>query len=413
MQSTVGKMVRKVAVVGGGPAGLFAAETLSAAGVEVHLFDAKPGVARKFLVAGRGGLNLTHGEDMALFVSRYGADPLGESRMARMVQAFSPQDLRDWAQGLGIETFQASSGRVYPREMKAAPLLRRWLQRLRDQGVEFHLRHRLVALEQGECWHLDFITDIGQLGFDCDAVLLALGGASWARTGSDGVWTEMLARFGIKISPWQSANCGWEVEWDAELIQQAEGLPLKNILAWGADAAQKHAGELLITRYGLEGGLIYRLGADLRRQSKPQLHLNLKPSASVDELKRKMESVKQRFLFHCRERWRLSIAAHALLSHSFAGMDPGLDEIVARCQHLTLSLRQARPVDEAISSAGGLCWSELDDGMGLKRCPGLYVAGEMVDWEAPTGGYLMQGCFASGRWSAQALLRRLEAGDEA
>ncbi len=407
------ELEQKVAVVGAGPAGLFAAEILSAAGISVHLFEAKSGVARKFLVAGRGGLNLTHGEPLADFITRYGSGSERSVSMARMVREFTPQDIRDWADSLGAETFQAKTGRVYPRAMKAAPLLRRWLQRLHEQGVVFHMKNRLVRLEKREEWHLDFMTDSGTREFDCEAVILALGGASWPRTGSDGVWTEMFAQLGVSITPWQAANCGWELDWSDVLLQRAEGLPLKNIVAWATDPSQCYPGELLITRYGLEGGLIYRLGAELRAQLAPQLHLNLKPTATDVELRRKMESVKNDFLKNSRERWRLSDAAHALLSFSCNDVCPGLEALIVRCQHLTLDLRQARPIEESISSAGGLCWSELDNGLGLKKWPGLHVAGEMIDWEAPTGGYLMQGCFASARWAALALLRELRVGDEA
>ena len=375
-----------MAVIGGGPAGLRAAEMAAMRGVSVTIFDAMPSLGRKLLVAGKGGLNLTHGEGMETFVTRYG----GGDRMfwENLLNEFNPSALREWAGGLGIETFQASSGRVYPKEMKAAPLLRRWITRLRELDVRIETRHRLVEIKPGRSHELSFSNGVT---VHAPAVVFAMGGGSWSRTGSDGSWIDCFAARGIECQPLVPANCGWEHEWSAETLAVAEGKPLKNIVVSAGD--QHAVGELLVSRYGLEGGAIYQLGAVLRGMENPEVAIDFKPTFTREQLVTKMESVKRDVLNAARVRWKLSDAAHAILArmewHDVASL---ADEV----KHCVIPLSGPRPLDEAISSAGGVAWSELDQDLMLRRFPGCFVAGEMIDWEAPTGGYLMQGCFATG-----------------
>ncbi len=373
-------------MIGGGPAGLRAAEIAAMRGMSVTIFDTMPSLGRKLLVAGKGGLNLTHGESMETFVTRYG----GGDRVfwENLLNEFNPSALRDWADGLGIETFQASSGRVYPKEMKAAPLLRRWITRLRELDVRIETRHRLVGIKPGRPHELIFSNGVT---VHAPAVVFAMGGGSWSRTGSDGSWVECFAARGIKCQPLVAANCGWEHAWPAETLAVAEGKPLKNIVV---SAGGQHAvGELLVSRYGLEGGAIYQLGAVLRAMENPEIAIDFKPSFTREQLVAKMESVKRDVLNAARVRWKLSDAAHAILArkewHDVASL---ADEV----KHCVIPLSGPRPLDEAISSAGGVAWTEIDPDLMLRRFPGCFVAGEMIDWEAPTGGYLMQGCFATG-----------------
>lgn len=392
----------KIAIVGGGPAGLRAAEVAAGQGAEVALYEAKPSVGRKFLVAGRGGLNLTHGEDFARFVTRYRGPDQPAEFWPRVLEAFAPADLRAWAAGLGIETFQQRTGRVYPREMKAAPLLRRWLQRLREQGVKLHMNHRWCGLRPGPPHRLSFLHEGREVTATADAVILALGGGSWPITGSDGGWVAPLRELGVKVNPLVSANCGWEVRWPASVLAAAEGQPLKN-LAVRAGACEVR-GELMVTSYGLEGGAIYQLGPELRAMERPALRIDFKPDASVDELVRRMESVRGDLLAACRERWRLSAAVHTVFE-AMTSASMSLAELAVRLKQCPVDLLDPRPIDEAISSAGGVAWRELDAFLMLKALPGVFVAGEMIDWEAPTGGYLMQGCFATGDLTARAAVR--------
>lgn len=367
----------KVAIIGGGPAGLRAAEVAAGRGATVTVFDAKPSVGRKLLVAGRGGLNLTHGEDLADFISRY-SGPAGFWQ--RAISAFTPADLREWAGNLGIETFEQRTGRVYPREMKAAPLLRRWVDRLRGLGVAFEMNHRWSGLVPGSPHRLDFSVHGESRSFFTDAAVLALGGASWPITGSDGQWTSILRNLGIGVHPLVPANCGWEACWSADLLARAEGQPLKNLVVRAGDHQVR--GELLVTSYGLEGGAIYQLGPDLRTMDPPRVHIDFKPDFSAADLARKGS-------------WKLSAAAEAVLRH---GMPDGIsrEDLAWRAKDCPIDLTGPRPMEEAISSAGGVAWEEIDECLMLRKLPGIHVAGEMIDWEAPTGGYLMQGCFATG-----------------
>lgn len=384
----------QLAVIGGGPAGLRAAEVAAAAGLQVTLYDAKPSCGRKFLVAGKGGLNLTHGESLDRFITRYtGPDQPGEI-WGNLIAGFDPGALRAWAAELGVETFQATSGRVYPKALKAAPLLRRWIERLRGLGVRLEMNHRLVSLDVSR-----------RLGFSnghtatADAVILALGGGSWAKTGSDGGWTGIFEKLGVSLHPLAPANCGWEHEWSEETLVAAEGQPLKNI---HVSAGKLTAiGELMLTRYGLEGGAIYQLGSILRSMDEPAISIDFKPTFTHEQLVAKMESVRRDFLKEAAIRWKLSGPAVAILGEKNHADIASLAHEVKNCR---TPLARPRPIDEAISSAGGVCWSEIDSSLMLKKLPGVFLAGEMIDWEAPTGGYLMQGCFSTATHAAGAVV---------
>ncbi len=397
--------VSTVAIVGGGPAGLRAAELLAGAGCAVALYEQKASVGRKFLVAGRGGLNLTHAEPAEAFVQRYGTEL---PRWRELLDGFGPEDLRAWAAGLGIETYVGTSRRVFPRGQQAAALLRRWVARLRELGVVFHVHHRLQALARADedgRWNLQ-LRDLRSeevVGATADAVVLALGGASWPETGSDGTWPALLQDLGMAVTPWQPANCGFEVRWTPGLLAMAEGLPLKNIVLRAGRRAL--TGEALITSYGLEGGAIYQLGPQLRAQASPAVEIDLKPSFSAEQLLARWP--RPASWDAVARAWKLSVAARALLE--FQAASP-LSDPTAVAQHvksLRLALVGPRPIAEAISSAGGVAWQELTSDLMLARQPGLFVAGEMIDWEAPTGGYLLQGCFATGTRAAQGVLAYL------
>ncbi len=398
-----------IAIIGGGPSGLRAAEIAAQGGASVTLFDAKPSVGRKFLVAGRGGLNITKAEPRERFVTRYSGPGQPPDFWPQVIGEFDSNALRAWAAELGIETFAASTGRVYPREMKAAPLLRRWVQRLKASGVQFVMQHRWTGLEPGAPIRLTFQAGEEITRAEADAVLLALGGASWPETGSDGTWVSTLEKLGISIAPLQPANCGWETEWPEDVLSAAEGKPLKNIVARAGEA--EAAGELMVTRYGLEGGAIYQLGPALRAMAAPAITIDLKPSSTVEQLVKKMGPVRRNFLTEARARWRLEDAAAAILAMCAAPESaiPSAGDLATIAKACTIPLTGPRPIAEAISSAGGVRWSELDSDLMLKRLPGVFVAGEMIDWEAPTGGYLMQGCFATGTHVGKAALNWLQA----
>lgn len=389
-----------IAIVGGGPAGLRAAEACAAGGVQVSVFDAMRSVGRKLLVAGYGGLNITHGEDIDDFISRYSGPGLPAEHFAQIIRTFSPTDLRNWAAQLGIETFEQRTGRVYPKEMKAAPLLRRWVERLRKQGVGFHVNHSLTGLRSSDRVSLSFNHGEPQA---FDAAILALGGGSWAKTGSDGQWTNLLQQHALHISPLEPANCGWEVDWPADIVPLIEGQPLKN-LAVSAGPSQIQ-GELMPTRYGLEGGAIYQLGPILRAMPQPHIEIDFKPEVPIENLVRKMESVRKDFLANAATRLKLSEPTTLLLDR-FAGPFESAESLCRAVKALSIPLIRTRPIDEAISSAGGIAWTELDDFLQLRKLPGVYACGEMIDWEAPTGGYLIQACFATATHAARGALMR-------
>ena len=390
----------QLAIIGGGPAGLRAAEVAAAAGVQVTLFDGKPSVGRKFLVAGKGGLNITHGEAIERFVTRYSGPDQPPGIWSELLADFDPAALRTWAADLGVETFQATSGRVYPKALKAAPMLRRWIERLRGLGVRFEMNHRCVSLESGTPYRLGFENGGAATA---DAVIFALGGASWAKTGSDGAWQGLFEKLGISQNPLAPANCGWEHEWSPEILAAAEGKPLKNLHVRAGDITA--IGELMLTRYGLEGGAIYQLGAVLRAMPDPAIAIDFKPTFSHDQLVAKMQSVRRDFLREARIRWKLSDPAHAILSRKTF---PDADFLAREVKHCVIPLTRPRPIDEAISSAGGICWNETDSSLMLRKLPGIFIAGEMIDWEAPTGGYLMQGCFATATRAANSAVRWLD-----
>ena len=383
----------QLAVIGGGPAGLRAAEVAASGGLQVTLYDGKPSVGRKFLVAGKGGLNLTHGEPLDRFVTRYSGPGQPEEIWESLIAGFDPAALRKWAADLGVETFQATSGRVYPKALKAAPLLRRWIERLRDLGVQLEMNHRLTSLDAGPPYQLGFANGTTATAA---AVILALGGGSWAKTGSDGGWTSIFEKLSIAHQPLAPANCGWEHAWSPEILAAAEGKPLKNIHVRAGD--QVAIGELMVTRYGLEGGTIYQLGAVLRAMPEPAIAIDFKPTFSHAQLVAKMESVRRDFLSEASIRWKLAGPAHAILSR---GTWFDVASLAREAKHCVIPLVRPRPLDEAISSAGGVCWEELDNTLMLRKLPGIFVAGEMIDWEAPTGGYLMQGCFATATRAAR------------
>lgn len=388
--------MKRIAIIGGGPAGLRAAEMAALGNADVALFDAKPSVGRKFLVAGKGGMNLTHSEPIEEFAKRYSGTGQDSEFWNSLVARFSPQSFRDWAHGLGAETFAAGSGRVYLKDLKAATLLRAWVARLRKLGVRFAMNHRLVSLHQEDGIRLDFSNGATSRS---DAVILALGGASWPQTGSDGLWTKVFAELGISTEPLLAANCGWEHSWSPEFLELAEGKPLKNVTVSAGETTV--LGELLITRYGIEGGPIYALGRTLRGMSDPTIALDLKPAHTHSQLTSKMESVRRNFLDEARGRWKLGDAAFALLMRKEW---TDAESLAAEAKNCRITLKGPRNVSEAISSVGGVNWDELDSNLMVKKFPGLFVAGEMIDWEAPTGGYLLQGCFATGSLAAESAL---------
>ena len=401
-------MIRKLAIVGGGPAGLMAAEEVlsaaSAQSVEVHVFDAMPSVGRKFLMAGRGGMNITHSEPLPDFVQRYGQR---QAELASLLANFTPDDLRGWMAGLGIESFIGSSGRVFPKEMKAAPLLRAWLRRLRTLGAQFHVRHRWLGWN--EAGELCFATPEGELTLAVDACILALGGGSWAKLGSDGRWVEILSPRGIDIAPLQPANCGFDVAWSEFFRSRYAGAPLKAVRGRCGDC--ELPGEFNITEYGIEGGLIYALSSVLRdtlsRTGAVNLLLDLAPGRTEARLQTELARPRGRdsMANHLRRRAGLEGVKVALL-HEFCPPEIFADPVrlAGKIKGLPVPLRSPRPIDEAISSAGGIRFESLGPGLMLRNQPGVFCAGEMLDWEAPTGGYLLTACLASGLAAGRGVL---------
>lgn len=399
-----------VAIIGGGPAGLMAAEVLGQAGIAVDLYDAMPSVGRKFLLAGVGGMNITHSEPYPAFVSRY-AERADEIKA--LLDDFDADALRQWIHGLGIETFIGSSGRVFPRDMKAAPLLRAWLKRLRDSGVVIHTRHRWLGwTSEG---NLRITYPQGELSLKPDAVLLALGGGSWARLGSDGAWLPWLKAQGIETAPLQAANSGFEVEaWSALLKEKFAGAPLKNI-AMSLPGQAPRLGECVVTELGLEGSLVYALSAQIRetinRDGHATLLLDLLPNKPVDNIAAALAKPRgsRSMAKHLHSQLGLDGVKAALLREltdqaTFA--DPLL--LARAIKALPVKLVRPRPLDEAISSAGGVTFEALDEHLMLRQLPGVFCAGEMLDWEAPTGGYLLTACFASGRRAGLGMLEWLK-----
>lgn len=385
-----------VAIVGGGPAGLAAAEVLAADGHEVHVFDAMPSFGRKVLLAGKTGLNLTHSEPYETFVSRYGT---AVSHLRNALDDFTPQDVIAWADGLGGECFTGSSGRVFPRVMKASPLMRAWLGRLSDMGVQFHTRHRWTGFSEGK---LRFETSEGEKFVAFDACLVALGGASWPRMGSDGAWTTILSSAGLEIAPFKPANCGFDVSWSDSFRERFAGAPLKSVTA--TSAAGSIPGEFVISGHGIEGSLVYAHSAALRdalaREGRASLLLDLAPGRNETRIAGDLSRLPAKVSFSNRLRKAAGIEGvkGALLREllpDISGQPP--EKIAGFIKALPLPVARPRPIAEAISSAGGIRWGELNDAYMLKAMPGVFVAGEMIDWEAPTGGYLLTACLATGR----------------
>ncbi|HKY01599.1 MAG TPA: TIGR03862 family flavoprotein [Burkholderiales bacterium] len=391
-------------IIGGGPAGLMAAETLAERGVQVDLYDAMPSVGRKFLLAGKGGLNLTHAEPKEAFLARYGEH---RKYIEPLLQHFDSQALCEWAHDLGIETFVGTSGRVFPKEMKAAPLLRAWLHRLRAQGVRFHMRHRWIGWASEErATALRFQTSNDQVVAEADAVILALGGASWKRLGSDAAWVPLLALRGIQIAPLKPANCGFEVQWSTHLRERFAGQPLKSVRL--SFEGESRIGEMLVSEYGIEGSLTYAFSALLRdaieAQGEAIIRLDLAPDKSTDALAKEI----------AHPRGSRSMSSHLSSRLGISGVKAGLlreclskevfddaKRLAEGIKALPVRLIRPRPIDEAISTAGGVRFDELNENLMLKKLPGVYCCGEMLDWEARTGGYLLTACFASGKAAGQ------------
>lgn len=394
----------KVAVVGCGPAGLMAATVLSEAGFAVEMFESKQAIGLKFLLAGRGGLNLTRAEPLPAFAAHYGDNA---ARFRELLTAFSPDNLRAWLRNLGVETFVGSSGRIFPVKAEARDILKRWSEWLGRQGTVFHLRHRWLGFAESGALLLQ--TDTGENeAFPAAGVILALGGASWPQTGSDGRWTTILTEAGIRCEPFRPANCGLEVEWSEHFRSRFQGRVLKNVRL--QIAGQQAGGDVLITGYGVEGGPVYALSAKVRdlleKNGAATLFIDLKPDLSQEQInqrlaRRRNESASN-FL---RKAINLAGPVYPLLREVLLPEElQSQESLAARLKNLPLEVRATRPLAEAISSAGGLTFAELNDELMLNKMPGVFVAGEMLDWEAPTGGYLLQGAFTTGCIAGRGLL---------
>lgn len=411
-------MNRHVAIIGGGPAGLMAAETLAGQGVRVDVYDAMPSVGRKFLLAGRGGLNLTHTEPHIQFLSRYGSR---SQAVAPWLQGFDAQALRDWVHALGHDTFVGTSGRVFPTDKKAAPLLRAWLHRLRESGVAFHVRHRWLDWAENNL--LRFATPDGERQIRADAVVLALGGGSWARLGSDGAWVPTLQAQGVPVAALQPANCGFEVGWSEHLRTRFGGQPIKSVVLNFTDTAGarfRKQGELMLTATGLEGGLIYAAAARLRdaitETGAATIYLDLAPGWELTRLTQEIAHPRgsRSLSSHLHSRVNIHGVKMALLREiGSAGDFAEPARLAALIKALPIRLAAPRPLDEAISSAGGVMFDALDARGMLRMLPSVFCAGEMLDWEAPTGGYLLTACLAGGRAVGLGVLDWLAAGNPA
>jgi len=395
---------RTAAIIGGGPAGLMAAEVLALGGMQVDVYDAMPSVGRKFLRAGVGGLNLTHAEDHDSFLARYGPRRV---EVGRWLADFGPEPLRTWAEGLGVETFIGTSGRIFPKEMKAAPLLRAWLRRLRQAGVRFHLRHRWQGWDGSGALRFDAVPTTALVR--ADATVLALGGGSWPRLGSDAAWVPWLQAQGIDIAPLKPANCGFEADWSGHFRSRFAGQPVKPVTAWLEDGTPRQ-GEFIVTAHGVEGGLIYAISAPLRdaieRQGRVTLHLDLAPNRDTPRLAQDLAKPRgsQSQSNHLRKQAGIDGVKAGLLREVLGKELPGPAALAAAIKDLPLTLTSTRPLEEAISSAGGIAFSALDERLMLRKLPGVFCAGEMLDWEAPTGGYLLTACLASGHAAGEGAL---------
>ncbi|TWC10975.1 MULTISPECIES: TIGR03862 family flavoprotein [unclassified Pseudomonas] len=409
MTSTAPSNTPTIAIIGGGPAGLMAAEVLSQAGIQVDLYDGMPSVGRKFLLAGVGGMNITHSEAFPAFLSRY-AERAAD--IAPLLRAFGADELCTWIHGLGIDTFVGSSGRVFPTDMKAAPLLRAWLKRLRDAGVKIHTRHRWLGWNPDNS--LRIASQEGEKTLQPVATLLALGGGSWSRLGSDGAWMLALEQRGVALAPLQPSNCGFDVQaWSELMVSKFAGAPLKNI-AIGLNDDVPRLGECVITATGIEGSLIYALSAPIReainRHGSATIHLDLLPGRPMDKVLQALSKPRgsRSMAKHLHSQLGIDGVKAALLREQTSAdcfADP--TQLARAIKALPITLVKTRPLDEAISSAGGVTFDAVDENLMLKRIPGVFCAGEMLDWEAPTGGYLLTACFASGRAAGLGMLEFL------
>jgi uncharacterized flavoprotein (TIGR03862 family) len=397
-----GTRPKRVIVIGGGPAGLMAAETVRAAGIEVDLYEAKGSVGRKFLVAGKGGLNLTHSEPRPAFDTRYGER---QPDVATWLDDFDADALRQWARSFGIDTYVGTSGRVFPMDRKAAPLLRGWVRRLRDDGLRFHVGHRWTGWNDEGA--LRFTTSWGEHLACADAVILAMGGGSWPQLGSDGAWKPLLREHGVDVAPLLPANCGFDIDWSEHFVARHAGAPLKPVIAhWHDLHGNAHAmqGECVVTATGIEGSLVYALSATLRdtitRDGSATLHLDLTPGRDLPRLQRELATPRagRSLSEHLRRQVGISGVKAALL-YEVLGKNRGTDLVMLAdtIKRLPIRLLRPRPLAESISSAGGVRLDAVDSMLMTHAVPGVFCAGEMLDWEAPTGGYLLTACFASGR----------------
>ena len=372
-------------VIGAGPAGLRAAEVIAQKGIRTTIFEQKASPGRKFLVAGRGGLNITHSEPLEDFATRYDLP----ARWGGLLRRFSPDDLRGWFKELGVETFVGTSGRVFPRNIRTPMILELWLERLDSLGVDFQVGLRFHQMLGSGPYDLVFQRGTKYHLVTADTVVFALGGASWPQTGSDALWVEEFRRLGVPVNEFVAANVGWECPWSQAFLGVADGKPLKNLQVTCSGRSVK--GELMVTQYGLEGGALYQLTRELRKS--PQIEIDFKPGLSRAQLEERWRAdvdPKEGAL----KLWRMSAAAVALIQEIAQPKTP--TQWIAAVKRCRIVFERPRPIEEAISSAGGVPWDQLNDDLMLRSVPGVFCAGEMIDWEAPTGGYLMQGCFVTG-----------------
>jgi hypothetical protein len=403
---------KQIIVIGAGPAGLMAAETIASAGFEVHVYDGMPSAGRKFLLAGKSGMNLSHAEDQKQLLSRY----LPQQRtLLDAVNAFDATAVRAWAHDLGIETFVGSSGRIFPTDMKAAPLLRAWLHRLKSIGVRFHMRHRFLRFDRAR---LILEHDSKELVIEPEATVFAMGGASWSRLGSDAQWVDHFRENAVTVQPFEPSNCGFEVTWSHHIKDKFAGTPLMTVMVTLNHAEGKkisRQGQFVITEHGVEGSLIYALSALIREEIKRSgiaiLHLDLLPGRELAQVIEAIATSRGSRSLSSHLKSKLNLQAihvallYELLEHSQL-QDMSL--VAQTLKAYPLRLERARPIDEAISSAGGIAFSQLNESLMLRAKPGTFCAGEMLDWEAPTGGYLLTACFATGKLAGQGVINYLQ-----